>query len=133
MAMSPLLLPGLDQVVLLDRGEAGRLAQAVAAHVLAVKANYPISAASVLTCLPLVGLARQLSQLHRREQAAPPKPGKSAKPRTFRISYDKLAALLLNHTEIDCWVGSPLEKLQVQTTIGKFQQKSLNLSQYLTF
>jgi hypothetical protein len=92
-----------------------------------------MSAASVLTALPLVGLARQLDKLHRREQAAPPKPGKTPKPRTFRVSYDQLAALLLNHAEIDCWVGSPLEKLQVQTTIGKFQQKSLNLSQYLTF
>lgn len=131
--MNPLRFPGLDQRVVLDRGEAGRLAQAVAAHVLALKNSYPMSAASVLTCLPLVGLARQLNKLHHREQAAPPKPGKTPKPRTFRVSYDQLAALLLHHEEVDCWVGSPLEKLQVQTTIGKFQQKSLNLSQYLTF
>ena len=131
--MSPLRLPGLDQRVVLDRGEAGRLARAVAAYVLDLKASYPMPAASVLTALPLVGLARQLDKLHRREQAAPPKPGKTPKPRTFRVSYDQLAALLLNHAGIDCWVGSPLEKLQVQTTIGKFQQKSLNLSQYLTF
>lgn len=132
--MSPLDFPGLDQRVLLDRGEAGRLAQAVAAHVLAVKGGpRPLLAASVLTCLPLVGLARKLQALHQQEQARPPRPGHTHKPRTFRVSYAQLAALLLHRAEIDCWVGSPLEQLQVQHVIGKFQQKSLNLSQYLTF
>ena len=131
--MSPLAFPGLDQHVLLDRGEAGRLAQAVAAHVLAVKATRPVLATSVLTCLPLVGLARQLQALHQRELARPPRPGIPSKPRTFRVSYDRLATLLLHRAEIDCWVGSRLEKMQVQATIGKFQQKSLNLSHHLTF
>lgn len=132
--MSPLEFPGLDQRVLLDRGEAGRLAEAVAAHVLALKAGpRPMLATSVLTCLPLVGLARQLQALHHREQANPPRPGCTPKPRTFRINYKQLAALLHHRTEIGCWVGSPLEQLQLQTTIGKFHQKSLNLSQYLTF
>lgn len=131
--MSPLDFPGLDQRVLLDQGEAGRLAQAVAAHVLALKATRPVLATSLLTCLPLVGFARKLQALHRQEQARPPRPGQPSKPRTFRVSYHQLASLLLHRAEIDCWVGSPLEKLQVQATIGKFQQKSLNLSQYLTF
>ena len=131
--MSPLDFPGLDQRVVLDRGEAGRLAQAVAAHVLAMKGARPMLGQLLLTSLPLVKLARQLNKLHHREQAAPPKPGKTPKPRTFRVSYDQLAALLLHRYAINYWPDTPLEKLQVQTTIGKFQQQSLNLSQYLTF
>lgn len=132
--MSPLDFPGLDQRVMLDRGEAGRLAEAVAAHVLAVKDGpRPMLATSVLTCLPLVGLARKLQALHHREQANPPTPGRTPKPRTFRVNYQQLTALLHHREAIGCWVGSPLEKLQVQGTIGKFQQKSLNLSQYLKF
>lgn len=127
-------LPHLDQLVLLQRGEAGVLAKAVGVLVGDVtRARRPVSAAKMLTFAPLATLGKKLYQLHQREQLTPPKRGRWPKPRTLRVSYDQLLALLDNRWALSYCGLSEEELLLLPGIVGKFQQKSLNLTQYISF
>ena len=134
-------LPHLDQLVPLERGEAGLLARAVQVLVDDVyKAERPVPALEVLLTLPLVPLLRNLVHRHQREQLRPPKPPKPGKrpkrpkPQNFRVRYDQLAALHVQRLAL--FHGGALsaeENLQLQGVVGKFHRASLNLDQRIKF
>ncbi len=127
-------LPHLDQVVMLERGEAGLLARAVAVLVQDVtNAKRPVPHIEMLTFGPLAGLGKKLLQCHRREQLTPARPKRLPKPRSFRVSYDQLVALHQHRFALNYCNLSPEENLQLQAILGKFQQKSLNLSRWIRF
>ena len=124
-------LPHLDQLVPLERGEAGLLARAVAVLVRDVtQAQRPVPLVEMLTFAPLATLTKKLLHRHQREQLTP---GSSAKLRPLRVSYDQLVALLLNHGALYHCDLSEEENLQLRGILGKFQQKSLNLSTWIKF
>ena len=127
-------LPHLDQLVPLERGDAGVLAKALAVLVRDVtQAKRPVSKLEALLLTPLAGLTKKLVQIHQREQLAPPKPGRKAKPRNLRVTYDQMAVLMhYRHTLYFCGLEE-WEYLQVQVVVGKFQQKSLNLAHFIKF
>jgi hypothetical protein len=105
-------LPNLDQVIELQRGEAGRLWWAIADKCRRVVA------------LPaLHRVAKRLQTLDNRELAVVGVPPK--KPRKFRLHYDELVAIMLYvFTE-------PISGARVP--LGKIQQKSLNLADVIKF
>ena len=125
----------LDQSVRLGPGEPWLLLQAVSVLVADVThATAPVPPVQLLTTLPLASLMRKLINLHQKEYHAPPRlPGRPPKLRHLRVTIDQLAALHHNRAALYCCVGSPAEKLLLQGIIGKFQQKSLNLSQFIKF
>lgn len=127
-------LPHLDQIVLLERGEAGLLARAVAVLVRDVtRAKQPVSSAKMLAFAPLATLAKRLYQLHQREQLAPVRPGRRLKPQRLRVPYDQLLALLHHRWELSYCGLSAEETLLLPGIVGKFQQQSLNLSTWIKF
>lgn len=127
-------LPHLDQLVLLERGEAGLLAKALAVLVRDVtQATRPVSMTTAIALPALATLATTLGRRHLREQLAPVRPGRRPKPRTFRISYDQLAVLLHYRVPM-CYCGlNDTEQLQLRSVVGKFQQKALNLEHVIRF
>lgn len=125
-------LPHLDQIVLLERGEAGLLARAVAVLVQDVtQARRPVPYVEMLTFVPFCNLGKKLLQLHRREQLTPAKP--FSKPRQLRVTYDQLVALHHRSFALTYCNLSEGERLQLRAILGKFQQKSLNLSRWIRF
>ncbi|MGI4865427.1 MAG: hypothetical protein ACRYFZ_16005 [Janthinobacterium lividum] len=125
-------LPHLDQLVLLERGEAGLLAKALAVLVRDVThAERPVPRLELLTFGPLVALGRQLLQIHQREQLTPVRPKCPARPRRLRVRYDQLVALLFHRLALFYCGLSEEENLQLRGVVGKFQQKALNLSQWV--
>lgn len=128
------LLPRFDQLVPLERGEAGLLARAVAVLVRDVThATRPVPLVEILTFAPLATLGRELLKIHRREQLAPARPKRPPKPRQLRVPCDQLAALLHCERALYCCGLSAEETLLLRGIVGKFQQKSLNLSQWIRF
>ncbi|MGI4862959.1 MAG: hypothetical protein ACRYFZ_03495 [Janthinobacterium lividum] len=129
------LLPHLDQRVLLARGEAGLLARALAVLVRDVThAQRPVPLVEILTFVPLATLGRALLKLHQREQLTAAKPGRRPpKPRLLRVPCDQLAALLHCQGALYYCHLSVEENLQLAGIVGKFQQKSLNLAQWVRF
>lgn len=127
-------LPHLDQVVLLERGEAGLLARAVAVLVQDVtQAKRPVPYLEMLTFAPFCHLGKKLLQQHRREQLTPARPRRFPKPKQLRVTYDQLVALHLHRFALNYCDFSPEENLQLQAILGKFQQQSLNLSRWIRF
>ncbi|MGI4865863.1 MAG: hypothetical protein ACRYFZ_18205 [Janthinobacterium lividum] len=127
-------LPHLDQIVLLERGEAGLLARAVAVLVQDVtNAKQPVPYLEMLTFTPFCNLGKKLLQYHRREQLTPARPKRFPKPKQLRVTYDQLAALHHHRFALNYCNLSPEENLQLQVILGKFQQKSLNLSRWVRF
>jgi hypothetical protein len=125
-------LPHLDQLVLLERGEAGLLARPLAVLVRdATQGRRPITAMQALTLTPLATLARRLLRVHQQEQLRPPKPGRRPAPRQVRVSYDQLVALLQDRASLYYCGLSALENQQMQVVVGKFHQKSLNLTRWI--
>lgn len=129
------LLPHLDQRVPLARGEAGLLARALAVLIGDMThAARPAPAVELLTLAPLATLGRALLKLHQREQLAAVKlSSRPPRPRLLRVACDQLAALLHCQGALYYCHLSPEENLQLQAILGKFQQKSLNLSQWISF
>ena len=130
-------LPHLDQLVPLERGEAGVLARAVAVLVRDVThAETPVSGLQLLTLAPLASLARRLHQLHQREQLRPLRPlrpGRRPRPHQLRVSGYQLVALLHCRAALAYCGLSEEDSLLLPGIVGKFQQKSLNLTAYLHF
>ena len=127
-------LPHLDQIVLLERGEAGLLARAVAVLVQDVtSAKRPVPYLEMLTFTPLCNLGKKLLQYHRREQLTPVRPKRFPKPKRLCVSYDQLAALHHNRFALNYCNLSEEENLQLWVILGKFQQQALNLSQWVRF
>ena len=127
-------LPHLDQIVLLERGEAGLLARAVAVLVQDVtQATRPVPYLEMLTFTPFCNLGKKLLQHHRREQLTPARPKRFPKPKQLRVTYDQLVALHHRSFALNYCNLSEEENLQLRTILGKFQQKALNLSQWIRF
>lgn len=127
-------LSHLDQTVLLERGEAGLLARAVAVLVQDVtQAKRPVPYLEMLTFAPFCNLGKKLLQHHRREQLTPARPKRFPKPKALRVPYDQLVALHLHRFALNYCNLSEAENLQLQVVLGKFQQQSLNLSQWIRF
>ncbi|RZK34685.1 MAG: hypothetical protein EOO57_10635 [Hymenobacter sp.] len=128
-------LPHLDQLVPLERGEAGLLARAVAVLVRDVThSQTPVPLVELLTFAPLATLAKTLHQRHQREQLVPVRPGRRPlRPWQLRVRYDQLAALLHHRLALFYCGLSEAENLQLAGIVGKFQQKSLNLSTWIRF
>jgi hypothetical protein len=134
-------LPHLDQLIPLERGEAGLLAQALATL---LKDAWPIvyqkrdpgprlSPGLALQLTPLVKLGKRLVARHHQEQARPPKPGKRPPARVLRVHYDELVAVMQNRTSLYYINLAEVEKLQLQRALGEFQRHSLNLECYIKF
>ena len=127
-------LPHLDQLVPLERGEAGLLAKALAVLVRDVtQATRPVHVMDAITLPALATVATRLTRLHQREQLVPVRPGKRPKPRAFRVSYDQLAVLLHCRVALFYTGLEGYEQLQLQVVLGKFQQQSLNLTHFIRF
>lgn len=127
-------LPHLDQIVLLERGEAGLLARAVAVLVQDVtQAKRPVPYLEMLTFAPFCNLGKKLLQYHRREQLTPARPKRFPKPQQLRVPYDQLVALHLRRFSLNYCNLSEEENLRLQAILGKFQQQSLNLGRWVRF
>lgn len=127
-------LPHLDQIVFLERGEAGLLARALAVLVQDVtQAQRPVPYLEILTFTPLCQLGKKLLQHHRREQLTPARPRRFPKPKQLRIPYDQLVALHLHRFALHHCQLCEQENLQLQAILGKFQQRALNLSQWISW
>jgi hypothetical protein len=127
-------LPHLDQIVLLERGEAGLLARAL--HVLVqdvASGKRPQTPASLFAFAPTEALARRLDQMHQREQLNPRRPGRYPKPRPLRVPYDQLLSLLHHRSALYYCGLSEEEKLLLPGLVGKFQNKALNLTNSIRF
>jgi hypothetical protein len=127
-------LPHLDQLVPLDRGDAGVLAKALAVLVRDVThATKPVSYMQAITLPALAALTKKLATVHHREQERPVVPNKRPKPRNFRVSYDQMAVLMHSRAPLHYCGLDDIEQLQLQVVLGKFHQKSLNLSTWIKF
>jgi hypothetical protein len=127
-------LPHLDQYVPLERGEAGLLARALALLVQdGTQAQRPVPYVEMLTFAPLCQLGKKLLQHHRREQLTPARPKRFPKPKQLRVPYDQLVALHLHRFALQHCSLCEQENLQLQAILGKFQQQSLNLRQWIGF
>jgi len=127
-------LPLLDQLVPLERGEAGLLARAV--QVLledTTQSTTPVQPIELLLVAPLAKLATKLHRRHAAEQAKPLRPGQRSKPWQCRASGYQLCALhLTRHALQHCGLRSE-ENIALVGILGKFQQKSLNLTNWINF
>jgi|GEM_PF-3462263 len=127
-------LPLLDQLVPLERGEAGLLARAVQVLVDdTTQPTTPVQPIELLLLAPLAQLATKLHRRHAAEQARPLRPGQRSKPWQYRASAYQLCALhLCRHAVQHCGL-TPEENLALAGILGKFQQKSLNLTHWINF
>jgi len=127
-------LPLLDQLVPLERGEAGLLARAV--QVLlddTTQPTTPVQPVELLLLAPLAKLATKLHRRHAAEQARSLRPGQRSKPWQYRASCYQLCALhLTRYALLHCGLSSE-ENLLLVNVLGKFQQKSLNLTHWIKF
>ncbi|HEX8659651.1 MAG TPA: hypothetical protein VF690_19065 [Hymenobacter sp.] len=127
-------LPHLDQLVPLERDDAGLLASALGVLVNdALLSPRPLPLFDAITLPALATMATKFAALHRREQANPPRPGKHPKPRQFRVSYDQMAVLMHYRQVFDyCGLGD-YKQSRLRVVMGRFQQKSLNISDRIKF
>ena len=132
-------LPHLDQLIALERGEAGVLAQALAVLVedaVRVACGGPgprLTPAQALQLAPLASLGWRLVARHNQEQARPMKPGQRPPARSVRVRYDELVAVLQSRPALGYTNLAEVEKLQLQRVLGEFQRYSLNLECYINF
>jgi hypothetical protein len=118
-------LPQLDQVIELERGEAGQLLWHLTQ--LARKVAFVLSEdghghvePQVLIALPAMNrVAKRLQRIDESDQV---RDGKPAKPRRFRLAFDELLAIRLY-----------VPVTGADAVLGKVQQKSLNLDTYVSF
>jgi hypothetical protein len=122
-------LSHLDQIIELDRGEAGQLWWAVAdcgrrnLVRLHMRPGTQVESAGVVVALPtLERVARRLKRIDDRERSHVGLPRR--KPVKFRLKVDELVAIML-HVWPHAYSG--------HVVLGKVQQKSLNLEQYIHF
>jgi hypothetical protein len=126
-------LPHLDQLVPLERGEAGLLARALAGLVEDAFRRPPMTLAQALQLTPMVSLGKRLVARHCQEQLRPLRPGKRPPARPLRVRYDELVAVLENRAALSYTNLAETEKLQLQRVLGEFQRASLNLECYIRF
>lgn len=132
-------LPQLDQLIALERGEAGVLAQALAGLVedaVRVVRGGPgllLTPALALQLTPLASLGRRLVARHNQEQARPLKRGQRPPARSVRVRYDELVAVLQSRPSLGYTNLAEVEKLQLQRVLGEFQRHSLSLECYIRF
>lgn len=124
-------LPHLDQLIPLERGEAGLLARALAVLVEDALLRPPMSSDDALLLTPLARLGKRLLARHQQEQLRPPKPGTKTKARTLRVAYDELTAVAKTRQSLYYTTLAEEEKLQLQRVLGEFQRISLNLQCYI--
>ena len=122
-------LAHLDQVIELERGEAGQLWWAVAdcgrrnLVRLHLRPEALVESAGVVVALPVLErVARRLKRLDERELGHVGLPRR--KPVKFRLKVDELAAIMLYVWPHAC---------SGYVVLGKVQQKSLNLTQYVSW
>ena len=121
-------IPFLDQVVELERGEAHALQHVVGTVCLAVidvlqaERPAPMPAGLLLAFPVLRRLVTRLGKVAQQEFFRVGRPG--PQPVRFRLSYEELVALML-HVQPRATSGF--------VVLGKVQQKSLNLEQYIKF
>ena len=119
-------IPFLDQVVVLERGEACELQQVVGNVCLEVMATLqaerpaPMPAGLLLAFPVLRRLVTRLGKVAQQEFFRVGRPGQQ--PVRFRLSYEELVALML-HVQPRATSGF--------VVLGKVQQKSLNLEPWL--
>ena len=121
-------LAHLDQVIELERGEAGQLWWAVAdcgrrnLFRLCSPGTLVEHAGIVPALRVLERVANRLKRLDEQELSHVGIP--SRKPKKFRLKVDELVAIML-YVVPTTWSG--------HVPLGKVQQKSLNLDQYIKF
>lgn len=134
-------LSHLDQLIALERGEAGLLAQALSVlladvHAIVYQQREPgrrLSPALALQLTPLTSLGKRLVARHNQEQARPLKPGRRSPAKLLRVRYDELVAVLQSRPSLCYTTLAEAEKLQLQRALGEFQRHSLNLECYISF
>jgi len=122
-------LPHLDQIMELERGEAGQLWWAIAekwARTIAVTAAEPPEPVEAMLLLALPVLQRVAKRLYTIDQRELSRRGKPAgRPQRFRLRHDELIVIMR-------FVATERISL-ARVPLGKVQQKSLNLEHYITF
>ena len=133
-------LPHLDQLIPLERGEAGLLAQALAVlledavRIVQGDRGLRLSPAFALQLTPLASLGRRLLAVARQEQLRPLRPGRRRPAsRPVRVRYDELVAVLQCRASLYYTNLAETEKLQLQRVLGEFQRASLGLECYIRF
>lgn len=124
------LTPHLDQIIELQRGEAGQLCFAIAdcgrrnLVRLHMRPGRRVESPGVVVALPVLErVARRLKRIAEREQAHVGIPRR--KPVKFRLRCDELVAIM-------CYVF-PLAELSARVVLGKVHQVSLNLEHLIKF
>lgn len=121
----------LDQIIELERGEAGQLWWAIFdcgrrnALRLGMRPGegHRVDSAGVVVALPVLNrVAKRLKRLDERELSHVGIP--SRKPKRFRLKVDELVAIMLY-----VWPHAASCKVP----LGKVHQKSFNLEQYIRF
>ncbi|WP_210516410.1 hypothetical protein [Hymenobacter terricola] len=123
-------LPHLDQIIELQRGEAGQLWWAVAdcgrrntVRLCSRNASLRVESAGIVPALAaLERVARRLKRVDERELSHVGVPRQ--KPVKFRLHVDELVAIML-YVVPTTWSG--------HVPLGKVQQKSLNLDHLIHF
>lgn len=126
-------LPHLDQLVPLERGEAGLLAGALAVLVQDATRRPPMTGPQALKLAPLASLGRRLVQRHQQEQLRPLRRGQRPAARPVRVRFDELVALLDSRAALYYTGLTATEQLQLRVVLDRFHQKSLNLEQFIRF
>ena len=134
-------LPHLDQLIPLERGEAGLLARALATmledarHSATGRAapHQRLTPAGALRLGPFTSLGKRLVARHNQEQARPLQPGRRPQARPVRVRYDELVAVLESRAALPYTNLAETEKLQLQRVLGEFQRHSLSLECYIRF
>ena len=133
-------LPHLDQLIPLERGEAGLLARAIAVllseaqRIAKGQANKGLRLTPIraLQLTPLTKLGKRLVARHNQEQARPLKAGRRPAARTLGVR-DELVAVLDSRASLYDTGVAETEKWQLQRVLGEFQRHSLNLERCLDF
>lgn len=122
-------LPHLDQIIELERGEAGQLWWAVAdcgrRNLMRLCTQPPsrVESPGVVVALSVLErVAKRLKRIDERERQHVGKP--SRQPAKFRLKVDELVAIMLY-----VWPRS----VSGHVPLGKVQQKSLNLEHLVRF
>ena len=120
-------LAHLDQVIELERGEAGQLWEAVAdcgrRHLLRVLDGRRPESAGIVVALPVLErVAQRLKRIDERERAHVGRPRR--RPVKFRLGVDELVGLMLYVFPHAC---------SGRVVLGKVQQKALNLAPGIRF
>jgi hypothetical protein len=116
-------LPELDQIIELERGEAGQLLwhlTQLGKQVAFVLSDYGHGQVEPAVLIALPAMSRVVRRLKRIEESEQERKSKPAKPRRFRLAFDELLAI---HLYVPV-TGDDM-------VLGKVQQKCLNLDAYV--